>query len=105
MRVVIKEPGLPAEERDVANELRALQLVIGGGYLEQVGGHPRLITMCDEDGKAKRLAPNIRLPLDVLVGPVLVVGGPDDEGDLLDLTDDQVADAIHWLNTNAVEGK
>jgi hypothetical protein len=60
IRVLVYEPGKPGEVRDVPNELRSYQRIVGG-YIEVIQLHadaPGLLVVCNEDGCRLNLAPN-----------------------------------------------
>lgn len=78
-------------------ELSVLQAAVGG-YLELVPHSiPNFTVFCDEHGKMKKkkyneLATTIfGPPGDMIVGPIVVLGPVDEDGDTLGLTDKQVA--------------
>lgn len=85
-RVVVKQPGQPAEivMVDWADNLSYLQSVVGG-YIELVYLSPELDMYINEEGKLLELEPNLSFPGDTIVGPV-VVCSHDDEGDTIGLT-------------------
>lgn len=75
-----------------------------GGYVEMVQfGDSQLRLMCDEDGKAKGLKPNLLVtemcrrlnvglqPNDYIAGPAVIVGQVDCDGGLEDLSPDLLA--------------
>lgn len=73
IRVIVKNPGEAAEEREVPNTLAALQALVGG-YIEAVPLSRDAVILVNEDGKLRSLAPNVMYFDDVLVGPVVIVG-------------------------------
>ncbi len=63
IRIVVKEPGKPAEVRMVENELEVLQKIVGG-YLEMVvapelGMKDRLYAYVNEEGRLEGLDPSV----------------------------------------------
>ena len=78
LRVVVKEPGKIAEVRDVPNTLEALQELVGG-FIEPIHLANKVIALVNEDGKHLGLQPNLGIPGDVLMGPVVLVGDGGEE--------------------------
>ena len=73
IRVIVKNPGEAPEEREVPNTLAALQALVGG-YIEPVPLARDAVSLVNEAGKLRGLAPNVMYMGDVLVGPVVIVG-------------------------------
>lgn len=108
MKILYKKPGEPAIEMDVPrDDLDAFHRLLGG-YLEMVplhaligfdaSDHTGWTLYCNEDGKHENLPGHIVLQGDLLVGPVIVCGSLDDEGDHLDVTREQMDQAIDYLD-------
>lgn len=72
MKVIVKEVGKKAEVREIANELEALQKIVGG-YIEVVQVDADVLMVCDEEGKLKGKPYNFDLGRDIIVGDVLFV--------------------------------
>ena len=90
MRVVIFDPGKPGRVADVANELKALQEVVGG-YIEAVGFATDAVIICNEEGRLLGLPEN-RLRI---CGTFLVCGVEGDEfADLPENTASRLAKII-----------
>jgi hypothetical protein len=82
----------PVEERDIDPSLDVFKAILGG-WLEGIGGgeEEEWRGYCDEEGKIKGRAVNVRATRlaralgwptgDVLCGPVVFTGPPDEEGD------------------------
>lgn len=93
IRIVYKAPGLDPEVKTVdQSRYQEMQKIIDGGSLEAVEFSKGDYTLwCDEEGKMKHLLPNLNyLPKDIVVGPVFVTGGSDNEGYSTDLTDNDI---------------
>ena len=78
--VIVKNPGEPAEEREIPNTLEALQGIVGG-YIETVRFASDCTIVCNEEGKLREMEPNIFLMGEMFVGPVILVGTRQDEFD------------------------
>jgi hypothetical protein len=100
--IPVGDAAVTRKELAAAPRLEALQAGIGGGNIETVPHFTRhlgkpCVAFCDEDGKGKRLPYNVRAtelwygqipdtfwrgdtkwPLDVLVGPIVIVTGDED---------------------------
>jgi hypothetical protein len=82
-----------ADVRDIEPSLDGFQAIVGG-WLEGIGGDDWR-GYCDEEGKIKGLPVNVRATRlarlfgwpsgDLLCGPVVFVGPPDEEGEDTDL--------------------
>ena len=79
LRVVVIEPGFPAEIQEVNHESISLQALVGG-YIEHVHFMGNLGFLINEEGKFIGLPPNrINYHGDVLVGAVVVVKSCEEE--------------------------
>ena len=86
MKVVIKRPGEKPERKEIKNDLKVLQGIVGG-LIEHVDickqGEEWFGMLCNEEGKLLRLEPNFKLYGDVICGTVIFVGHTEDDfGDL-----------------------
>lgn len=97
--IVIKEPGKEAYSKKIMDELGEYHLIIGG-TLESVSFDKNQILLCDDEGKLKGLEPNLLVPGDVIVGPVIVVGTEGEE--FRSLTPEEVTKAIKRLNAYSI---
>lgn len=70
LSIAVKEPGRPLERRQLANELKAFQDIVGG-YIEVVHLPHEILLVCNEDGKLLELPPNIPIAGNVIVGTVI----------------------------------
>lgn len=73
IRVIYKEPGKPAEVREIPNTLEALQEAVGG-YIETLTFATDCAAIVNEEGKLRGLPANFCFLGEVLVGNVLFVG-------------------------------
>lgn len=62
----------------ISTRLENLQKIVDG-YIEVLEIRPGLDILVNEEGKLRSLTPNLRLPGDVLVGTIIVIGSKDDE--------------------------
>ena len=99
MRVLIVEPLKAPYEREIGNDLKSMQSVVGG-YIQAI--YPfddeEIALICNEEGKLIGLAPNRRLGDDILCGVFYVVA-EDDEGELVSLTPEQVEKYSEFFGT------
>jgi hypothetical protein len=88
VRVIYIPVGSDPLVRDIEPTLDAMQALVGG-YIEYVGlrRHPGLDLVCNEEGKLKRLKPNVILVDndDVVMGDCFLVR-TDDEGEAASVT-------------------
>ena len=101
-KCIVLRPGKPAEW-DVITGLKDLQGHVGG-LIEAAPICPEVCTVyVNEEGKLKDLPPN-RLWMheghvhDVLVGTMVVLGPPDEDGDDTDATPEMLATLETYLN-------
>lgn len=104
MRVLIKRPGEPTEERVICDELNEFYKIIGTDIIEIIR-FPNMsdcVFILDEEGKLRdEIKPNVYLAEyeDALVGTV-IVAGDDGEGELISLTDTQIEKAKLYMEQN-----
>ena len=90
MRVIVKEPGESPKRVTIDGSLESLQRLVGG-YIEHISFTKTTGILVNEEGKLRKLAANIILPEDILVGTVVFVGEsgeefvdvPDEEADVI----------------------
>lgn len=99
--IVIKEPGKNAYSKEIEDELKEYQKILGG-YLEVIYFDDKQVLLCNEEGKLKGLKPNLLFPdgygnfSEVIVGTIIVVGEADE--DFRSLLPEEVDKAIKCLN-------
>ncbi len=72
IRVLVKEPGKPAEVKLIENDCRTFKSLIGGGSLGSATIGAGIMMYCDDEGKMKGLPYNFTLgALDFAVGNVV----------------------------------
>ena len=92
IRIAVKNPGEDWEIRTAEDALPTYQKIVGG-YIEHFEDTASGVHLfCNEDGKLKRLKPNLfSLSLrETIMGPVFAVRS-DDEGNFVGLTDEDVS--------------
>ena len=96
LRVVVIEPGLPAEIREVGSGLASLQSLVGG-YIEHVPFKDDIGFLVNEEGKLIGLPQNrINYYGDVLVGTVVIIKTC--EGEFCSLTEAEAEDLLKMFN-------
>ena len=73
MKVIRKHPGQMPEVIDVENDGDAIRAELGG-YMEAVTIAEDLVILCDEEGRLKGKAPNMKIAGVGFVGTILIVG-------------------------------
>ncbi len=58
MKVVYCATGKEPEEREIRNDIRAFQQLVGGGYFEFYTLTDNIVLVCNEDGRYLNLKPN-----------------------------------------------
>ena len=87
--IAVKEPGEPWEIREVEDELKTYQDIVGG-YIEEFRKVKDVCFFCNEEGKLLNLRPNIMVRGgDLIVGTIFAVK-VDDEGEFVSLTDNDL---------------
>lgn len=98
MKVLVIEPGMSPEVRDIENTLEAKQQIVGG-LIQMLcpPSHPDdAVIICNDEGKLLNMEPNryVRLedgtPYDVIAGPMIILRAPFDSEDFSELTDEQI---------------
>lgn len=94
MRVLIVKPNEHPMQKDINNDLKTLQSIVGG-YMEVIYPfHDTAGLICNEDGKILKLPLNRTIRdedgrvLDIISGDFIIVGIS--ESDFCDLTDEQI---------------
>ena len=100
MKVLVKEPGKPAEVREIENTLEACQKIVGG-QIEAVRIAINVAIVVNKEGKINGMKPNFICCGDLICGPVFFCGielGDDGEEfhGLHGLDDDEIH-AIEFL--------
>lgn len=87
--IATKEPGLPWEARTVPDKLETYQAIVGG-YIEHFHTSNRGVDyFCNEEGKLKKMQPNVVVRGQQIVGPIFAVRS-DEEGEFISLTEDDL---------------
>lgn len=87
MIVVTKKPNEKPLIVEIKNELSELQRIVKG-HIEIVQLAPKIVVICDDEGKLKGYEPNLKYGLDILVGTVIFAGVEGEE--LKSLNDEQI---------------
>ena len=104
MQVIVKRVGEAQELVDVQGDVyNTLQSHIGGWFehIELEVDGTVVDVWLDEEGKLKNLPINLRVPGDVLVGPLVFTGGADAEGRTLGVSPSIVEAVTRLLNGTA----
>lgn len=74
IKAIIKRPDEEfGHMTNISESLENLQNTVGG-YIECVSPDPRIVIICNEEGKLIGLEPNMKIPGDILCGTIIVVG-------------------------------
>lgn len=95
MKVVIKKAGQMPEVKEIENELKPMQEIVGGD-IEPFRMFDGIICVCNEDGKYNGLQPNFVYASDIIVGDVFFCSASGEEFD--SLTDEQIEMLMTFLN-------
>lgn len=101
IRVLVKEPGKPAEVREIENTLKTMQAIVGGN-IEALQITENVICYLNDEGKLLKLAPNFLNLLDVICGTAVFMRA-DEEGNEIDLTMSDIIFLTEHLKRVAVE--
>ncbi len=88
MRVLIVEPKKEPYVKEIQNDLKSMQEVVGG-YIEIIEIDKNIVIVDNEEGKCIPLDGNRRIGIDIIAGTFFVCGS-DDNGNLLSLTDNEI---------------
>lgn len=74
IKAIIKRPDEEfGHMTNISERLENLQNTVGG-YIECVSPDPRIVIICNEEGKLIGLEPNMKIQGDILCGTIIVVG-------------------------------
>ena len=74
IKAIIKRPDEEfGHMTNISERLENLQNTVGG-YIECVSPDPRIVIICNEEGKLIGMEPNMKIPGDILCGTIIVVG-------------------------------
>ena len=103
IKIIFKEPGKPCEVKEIENELKVLQELVGG--LIEVINFDDLLLICNEEGKLMNLEPNLLFEFDYIAGNCLLVGDDFENGEFKSLTDYEIEEYSRILNNNNLLNK
>jgi len=86
--VLVVEPGCDPVVREIKNELKAMQAIVGG-WLESVPVSQRVVLYCNEEGWLIGLKPTISFCGRIIAGPCFL-GRHDKEGEMVPLMESDV---------------
>lgn len=96
IKCVIQKPGYFSDVVELENTLESFQNIVGG-YMETLTMPYGLILMMNDEGKLKKLEPNVEIDVsDIIVGTIVVTAA-DDEGNFRSLTVSEIQVARAWL--------
>ena len=98
IRIILVRAGAEAEVRLIDSNVEVLQKLVGG-YFEQVVLDEDTVAMCNEDGLALELPRNERVGLPPFVGDFVIGRFHSEAGELVSMTDDDVA---RWMTQLAL---
>ena len=97
MKVLVKEPGKPAEVREIENTLEACQKIVDG-RIEVVRTFFDVAIVVNEDSKINGMKPNLIFCGDLICGPAFFCGITlDDDGEDFRGLDDDEIHAVEFL--------
>lgn len=97
IKVLVKEPGKPAEVREIENTLEACQKIVDG-WIEVVRIATDVALVVNEEGKNNGMKPNFVFGGDLICGPAFFCGvtSGDDGEEFCGLDDDRIH-AVEFL--------
>jgi hypothetical protein len=93
-KVVIKEPRKYAYVKEIKNDLKILQDIVGG-YIEVISIGNDILMICNEEGKFLELPYNFSMPNDIIVGTVFFIGN--DAPEFRSLTEEEIELILGWF--------
>ena len=103
IKVLVKEPNKSAVLREIEDDLKSMQAIVGG-YIEivTISHDPGILMICNETGKLDGLEINFPMMSDVIVGTVFFVRD-NDEGDTVGLEDGdvEIVQRITWIDVES----
>ena len=87
IKVIVKEPNKIPVLKEIEGDLKSMQVLVGGRIeVVTINHDPKILLICNEEGKLKGLKANIAIRGDRVVGTVFFALG-DDEGGIVGLED------------------
>ena len=96
MRALIKEPGKNAVIKDIKNDLKELQGIVGG-YIETVTITSDAVVICNEEGRLLGLPYNCNICGADFVGTIVLAGVKGDEFTDLGWTEAEIEDIVLFI--------
>ena len=97
IKVLVKEPNKIAVLKEIEGDLKSMQAIVGGRIEVVTLSHdPKILLICNEEGKLNGLKANIAIRGDRVAGTVFFALG-DDEGEIVGLEDGDLGRIIHGL--------
>lgn len=72
-RIVAVEPHQIPYETEIKNDLKSLQLMVGGGLIENIYNSDGTIVVINEEGKINGMEGNRRFGSDIIAGPFFII--------------------------------
>ena len=88
IRVLLKEPNKKPKIVTIENTLENMQELVNGPI--EVIYHKGAFIICNEDGKSKKLEPNLFLEKDMILGSFFMVGDDYENADFISLNNRQI---------------
>lgn len=74
IKVIIKRPDEEfGHVCNISDSLENLQKTVGG-FIEVIPLANKIVMICNEEGKLRKLEPNFHMPYDTIVGTVIICG-------------------------------
>lgn len=86
--ILLKEPNKKPKIITIENTLEKMQDIVKGPI--EVVYHKGALLVCNEEGKIKRLEPNLFLDRDMILGPFFIAGDDYENADFVSLTKKQI---------------
>ena len=95
IRVLYKQPGMPAVPKIIENTLEASQQLVGG-FIEVHNLKRPFCLVCNEEGRLQDLPPNVYIEgVGWIVGPIFIAKSPDE--DFTTMTMEDIRTVTDWM--------
>lgn len=104
LRIIVVEPRELPYEQQIDGELESMQAIVGG-YIECVQLGRGFTLVCNEEGKLQDLKPNRIVGGDVIVGTFFLTKTDYNNGEFINLSDDETEFLIDDFSKPNITGR
>jgi hypothetical protein len=96
-KIVAVEPHKPPYETEIKRDIKSLQMMVGGGLIENIYNNDGTIFVINDEGKINGMEGNRRIENDIIAGPFFIIR--DDGDDFCSLNDEDISKYMKVFET------